>query len=504
VQQLVFVLFLTFVSVTNSNAKSGPAFGPYHTLKVHLSRVENQFSEKIHLVNELSDEIVEITRDEFGKLIHPSESSSWEQMKPHIYHVVIHFESSSQPIYRSKDTLQLDGIHSIQEFLLIPADSFSLDVRNYHGMVAVNLSKWEFYPQWKQMNSVKAFSILSGRLRPEFDVSTLYGFDLKSLSVPCLLNQEVLHFPKLERLEAMGVYSNFNQYLPRLENLYRVAEFGNRYDNMFETLHAERYYSILVTMFGKEARSNYSNLEELLVMIDSSWRYADRNKKKLIKDYLIYENDFPEYSGKTPENDTLFHGKLKRGKPKGLWTFKLKDQYPRNDREKHRIDFKKLPDLKTPMNGHWSLEYANGKKAIEGKFTSGKKNGEWRFYSENGMLRSRKIFTNDTLELTIVTFEINGNMLESRVYYASEDEIYQSIKLADGNIRLNLTEYANSDRIRMSVVADGTINYALKGESILRRYEQGTLSFNEIIKKPIIDKLYPEFEGKDLPFTIVK
>lgn len=416
----------------------------------------------------------------------------------------LHFTLESDglhPFLRPRDTVFLDSLQILQQLPFKILQKLEIDLTKYYGKVDINFEQWSCFKEWKRLKSLYSFVLKTGQMRPEFDVQSLVGFPLFELEVPCLLNDELLDFPELRRLCSYGAYSNFTHQLSKLKYICKIEEYGNRYNNSFETLHAERYYRTLLQEHPDYSVACYSDFDALVFLPqDKLDPHFGTLKKK--GELLYYENDFPEYSGDTPDNDTLLHGTLKRSTMRGVWTFKLKDQYPRNDQEKHHIDFDHLPNLKFPVNGLWSFEYANGNTAIEGGFESGRKNGEWLFYNEDGTLRSTRIYQNDTLVFNKVQFNLHGLTLESRTYYASTDDIYQSIFIPDENeVRLNVT-YHDGGSQAYQFTQNGMVNFREKGSMYATTMGLSSEKYQKFIREGIIDNLYPEYISQELPFKV--
>lgn len=479
-----------------------PYYSNVLTINVDISRQGDDWTSQVLLITPENKEGSEIKKGNNGNYyIVKSGVQLYSDFWPNVSKLKVNIISETHPLIKPKDIIHLDTFQVLQQLPIPCLNRLQIDLSGYYGKAEINFGKWNQYEAWKECQYLQQFHIVSSSIRPDIDITHLFGFDLEELSVPLLLTNEIVQFPNLLYLSAYGVYSNMTQQLTSLKCLKHVQEYQNRYDNSFENLHAERYYRSLVESVGG-INFVQSSMDELITMCtgDVDTNFLGRAKRRA--DYLVYENEWPEYSGNTPENDTLFHVRMRNHKFQGVLTYKLKDQYPRNDREKHHIDFDHLPHLKFPENGHWLLKYANGNAAIEGDFENNRKNGDWFYYNENGDLRSTKNYRNDTLLFSKVQFNLHGNTLESRTYYVSEDEVYQSIFLPDENkVRLNVIYYDGFGMpYRFSEY--GVVEFRERNRMYAQTYVPGSKKYNKVIREGIIDKLFPEFVGQELPFTV--
>ncbi|XOV68107.1 MAG: toxin-antitoxin system YwqK family antitoxin [Fluviicola sp.] len=512
IEFLIVIFCLVAVNSFASNQDASLSFDNFNEIHLDVKRTGSKWTFDVRIVNDaLGLEAAIDLRKEAGAYRYTlSENAPFTKLDwDRISCLKVKIESASaHPFSRPSDTLRLDTIAILQELPISDLSELNIDLSDYYGYSTINLEKWKQFHDWFKYGSFKAFTLNHGLFLPVFDLSALYRFPLIHLKVPLYLTDEVLRFPYLETIEAYGIFTNVNHYLSQLEDLNSVKEYGGRYDNSFETLHAERYFYTVLTASRRFSEIGNSPFSELLQLEGELFEIEYNEKKGFLKDLvksadvMVYENDFPNYSGNTPENDTLMAGQIKRRKLKGVWTFKLKDQYTRNDKEKHHVNFSQLPKLNFPVNGTWSLEYINGNTAIEGLFVNGRKNGDWKYYNEEGTLRSTKSYRNDTLVFNKVQFNLHGNNLESRTYFASMNEIYQSIYFPDEQkVKLNVLYYDGGNPA-YRVNSNGLVAFRKKGEMYAQNISKTSEKYQTLIREGIIDKLFPEHRNQELPFIV--
>ncbi len=369
--------------------------------------------------------------------------------------------------------------------------SFEIDLEAYSCPVVIDLQ------EFKQFESIKSglrrFALKSAQ-NVEFDIRSLYDCPhLWELELPFCVGGALDHFTELEVLKIPGISSVFVHQIATLPDLADWKELPSLYDNQFETLHAERYFEELLPLRRTASPIVYSRLEELEETIK---KYAPE-KWTDDGEILIMENELMEYGPGSVLNDTLLHGFMKKGKRKGLWTVKFADQYRKSDWETHHFNFKKKMKVKFPQNGIWNLKYANNNIAISGEFKNGLKVGEWKFFNEDGTIRTQRFYKMDTLERTIVHFSIQGLACESRAYYFSQYACVQSFSNVDGTT----FNYVDMDPSRDPIFVDGTTIHLLnEAKTVYKPIKKGTRGYETALREHFVQYLFPELTGKELPF----
>lgn len=394
--------------------------------------------------------------------------------------------------------LDLSTLEALDRTKIPAIHSLFIDVINFKGSVDIALHKWKQFPSWKYANNIYAFGVEASNYSDiRMNLNALRIFDLYTLRVPMQVGDVLDAFPNLGILHARGVLSSFTHQIYQLNWIEDLQEYDPVYTNAFETLHAERYYFF-------QCQNAQERMESPIYMfgyMDALFIETEDARNQL-KDgsFVFYENDYPEFTGKTIDNDTLLHGYRKDGKHTGVHTFKIQESYTKNDREKFHIDFSNPSPPKFERDGHWQFNYVNGNVAIEGELRNRKKIGEWKFYQENGILRTVKTFDNDTLKRSITRFELHGDTCESRTYYLNPLECIQSFTNADGTKfqHQNFNEFGQS-KIGIQpdylTLLDPESNQPI---SISKRNEL----YDVLFRKHVVDLLFPEYIGKELPFTI--
>lgn len=399
-----------------------------------------------------------------------------------------------------KEILNLSEIEEVRRLKIPAIGSLVINIEGFKGRVDIDLENWSQYTSWKYLNTITSFGVDA----PDYsnvgvNLDALRIFDLYSLRVPKSVGAVLDAFPNLGILHARGVLTAFTHQLYLYDELFDLQEYDPIYTNAFETLHAERYY--MFQCLNKPIRWEipmplFGYMDELFNVTEASRNGIEDGE------FVIYENDYPEFTGKTIENDTLLHGYKKEGKHVGIHTFKVHESYEKSDFEKYHLDFSNPQRPTFDKDGHWQFNYLNGNVAIEGNLRNRKKIGDWKFYSESGVLRTTKTFDNDTLRRSITRLELHGNELESRTYFVSEYEIYQSMYFSqDNKVRLNAL-YHDGFGTPYFYSEYEVVEFREFGQKYGKSYSLGTDGYERMIRKGIIDLLYPEYVGKELPFRV--
>lgn len=392
--------------------------------------------------------------------------------------------------------LQIDQLEIIRNLNLNHLKSIKVDYQEFNCEFEINFPKFGGYPDWLNQNSLKSFALI-GEYQPDFDLASIYSFsNLETLEIPFYMGENLSHFPKLNRLKCYGATSGLIHQTMNLEQLVSLEEYPGQYLNQYGRSHAQRYFSNIVAIQSKkkiEPSINGTEFERLLHQIKT--QLPEKWTKN--GEILIFEYDLPGYAPELAGSDTLLHGTMKRGKLRGIWTYKLKSQYERMDEETHHINFGKKVKLKFPDDGAWSLTYTNGKTAVEGSFENGQKVGEWRLYKENGELKAQQFYTNDTLVRNITKIDVRGVASEARTYFITESSCLQSFS----NGEVVFFTYIDWD-FEQNSISYSSHGLTIKDEETgnLVTYKKGTDFFKHMFEKHFISKLYPEFNGKEFPY----
>ncbi len=396
--------------------------------------------------------------------------------------------------------LDLAELIPLQQVKIPAIESVHIDIIGFKGEVDINLEEWNQYESWKYLNIISAFGVHASDYSDiQLNLNALRIFDLFSLIVPMQVGSVLDAFPNLGILHARGLLTAFTHQIYQLDQLEDMKEYDPVYSNAFETLHAERYYFFQCSNLQEQIEfPNYMSsgyLDDLFIETQDT-RNAIENGE-----FLILENDHPNFTGKTIENDTLFHGYRENNKHVGIHTFKIRESYSKNDREKFQIDFSNQTPPKFDRDGLWQFHYVNGNVAIEGTLRNRKKIGDWKFYEESGNLRTVKTFDNDTLKRAITRFELHGDTCESRTYYLQPYECVQSFTNVEGT----QFQYLNLKSMNIPGVTIQKNSIQVLDADTGKRvtYRRGKHeNFEEVYRQYVVDLLFPEFIGQPLPFKI--
>lgn len=367
-----------------------------------------------------------------------------------------------------------------------------LDLSDFPCAASIDLDSWKQFDDIKP--GLKEFNLKTAQ-NIAFNSNALLGCNnLRELEIPFHFGASLDVFEALERLTMPGIASTFAHQIASLPNLTELQEVSSLYSNQFETLHAERYFEVLLEnkRAGRPFRTTRLNELCTAIQLDLPNKWTENGE------ILVLENELLGYAPGSVRNDTLLHGRMKNGKRKGVWTVKFVDQYARNDWEKHQFDFNKKQKVKLPKNGAWKLKYVNKSTAIEGSLEQGLKVGEWRFYNEDGSLRTQRFYENDTLKRTIVHLQIDGLMCESRTFYFSEWACVQSFSNASQVFFTYIDVNTALDPVIVDVHHINILNDSKTG---YRKIKKGSVEYESAIRTHFINYLYPELKGAVLPFS---
>ena len=83
---------------------------------------------------------------------------------------------------------------------------------------------------------------------------------------------------------------------------------------------------------------------------------------------------------------------------------------------KNNIDMLTLTFKDSVLNGPFTLYHPNGKVEQEGTNLNGKSHGEWKFYSEDGVLSSKATYKDDELYGPFTIYHLNGRVKKEGAY----------------------------------------------------------------------------------------
>jgi antitoxin component YwqK of YwqJK toxin-antitoxin module len=300
-----------------------------------------------------------------------------------------------------------------------------------------------------------------------------------------------------------GLRSTFAFNAARLPNLVDVSEPDGIYRNRFHHEHAERYFWLKYLPSIKMPIGQYVDIEGRGMFyhpLNKLIKHTEAHYPGRIEqggEVYVIEDELPEEARYEHDGDTLLHGFIDGDTLQGIWTFRVQEQYGFKDEESFHLNLSaELPDI--PMNGKWELKYLGGNTAISGVFKNGLKEGEWLFYNELGELVCKRYFHADTLQRTIVNFHMRGNLLQSRAYFFSPNASIQSF---ENNNKVSFI-YIDlwKDEKDPLVITNQSISI-MNNAGNYTIYNRNHPKFDRIFRETVIDKVYPEYTGQELPFS---
>ena len=345
--------------------------------------------------------------------------------------------------------------------------------------------------------------IMMGDHAPELKIQTLKEHPIVELELTTPLGQDIEDYKHLRILRMPGLRSTFAFNAARNPNLVDVSESDGIYRNRFHHEHAERYFwlkylpsikmPIGQSIDIKERGNCYHPLNRLISYTEA--HYPGRIERG--GEVYVIEDELPEEARYEHDGDTLLHGFIDGDTLQGIWTFRVQEQYGFNDEESFHLDLSaELPAISE--NGSWELKYLAGNMAISGFFKDGLKEGEWLFYTESGELVCKRYFHADTLDRTIVNFHMRGNPLQSRAYFFSPNASIQSFE-NNGEISFMYIDLWKDEKDPL-VITNQSISI-MNGEGNYKIYNRNHPEFETIFREVVIDKVYPEYIGQELPFS---
>ncbi len=499
------IIIALFIIGSMSSATAQTAFDD-GVLDLHFNIIWNGTTWESSIVNEIG-----VPREGwFGYEIQRSDTAPPKLVAKHNYsnsevgwEIVrrIHINVGLERLKECPSTpAKLSDFKMLDDCPITSLDWLVIDYSNYRGSFEADLENCNWFDSTQQQKTLSIFHLI-GNHAPKFDLSAIYGQPLKTLKISKTLGEEVCQFSSLEQLEMPGIRNAFAHHAYSLPNLQIIRDVEGGYFNRFHYEHAERYFWLRSTSALHRPISSppvfkngvYSSpLNALIAQV------KENLPNKWVKKGYVYvnEDELPARTHFKGKGDTLLHGFVKRGKPKGIWTLRVEEQYDYNDFEAFHLDMK-APAIELPDNGVWQLNYVGGNTAISGTFKNGRKVGEWQFYSEVGVLVCTRSFSNDTLKRTIVNFHMHGTPLQSRAYYFSENASIQSFQTG------NKVKFMYIDRIPAEedamIISENSI--AIQNEEgQYKVYYRNHPEFDTIFRSNVIDKVFPEFIGKEIPF----
>lgn len=375
-----------------------------------------------------------------------------------------------------------------------------IDYADFGCQLEADIQNWNWFDETRKSKSLQTFQLI-GTHAPIFDIQVLENQPLRTLVISKTLGEEILPFKTLEQLEMPGIRNAFAHHAASLPNLRVIRDKEGMYFNRFHYEHAERFFWLRSTnalhrpIYSSEPFKMVTYLSPMDALIQNVQSNLPEKWTKRGEVY-VNEDDLPARTNFKNKGDTLLHGFVKRGKPKGIWTFRIEEQYYFNDFEAFHVDLKADPVV-LPSDGAWELRYTNGFTAISGGFEANKKIGEWKFYNEAGELRAKRDYDNDTLKRLVVHFDMRGLPLESRAYYLSENASIQAFYSGEKVQFIYLDLWA--DELDQLVITENSISI-LRENNTYQIYNRNHPEFETIFRREVIDKVYPEYIGQELPF----
>lgn len=358
---------------------------------------------------------------------------------------------------------------------------------------------------WLHNESSKSLKelVMFGSHAPDLAIKSLSKHPIRNLQLTTPLGKELEEFKHLRLLEMPGIRSAFAHHASNLPHLVSVSESDGMYRNRFHHHHAEYYFWLrcmptlevpIDRTISVEQNEEFPHpLHELLHLVGThlSEKLPEKGELFVSEDELP-PSEYPEYG-----SDTLIHGFIDGDTLKGIWTLRVSEQYFYSDEETFHLDLDtELTGF--PENGMWKLNYASGDVAISGNLRNGNKEGEWLFYKESGALACRRYYSQDTIQRTVVYFDMNGYPLESRGYYSSPNASIQALD-CNGQVQFIYVDQWMKEKDPL-VLTNHSISI-LKDNGKYEVYYRNHPDFETIYRKTVIDKVYPEYIGKELPFT---
>lgn len=415
----------------------------------------------------------------------------------------IQVKANKNPFSCPLQGLDLATFPAVQNFPISNLEALTIDLEEFYCPTAIHFSQWNQYPSWAQANTLESFEIQRDFM-PQFDFCDLSPFtNLKQLVIPADINTRLLDFPHLERVTMTNPLFGFAHNLLKLDGLKQFQSIDCYYRSQYENLHAERAFFTDATLPRKEmtiSSLKYNKTNNPFVALVQKALEVFPQSFPENGEVLLFENDFPEYTEGSDFNDTLLHGQIKNGKLVGIWTAKFNFQEEIKDSELFYFDFDRRAP-KTKKNGTWKYFYPNGQLAIEGQFKKNLKQEEWKFYRNDGVLRTQRRFENDTLRWTSTEVIMDGNACESRAYYFSESQCVQSYQVGDNKLFVGFLDLNTFNKPKILINLNGWSVWDPE-VGIYHTYFKGTEKFAEFTEKYLCTYLYPEYAGKDFPFQL--
>ena len=400
-----------------------------------------------------------------------------------------------------KEEFQFSSLKYFDNVPLTNLKELTFNYSNFGCRLSLDLEKADWFKSILKYSRLKSFKLL-GRQAPEFCLTSIQSLPIEELWLPKPYGDELLLMDSVKYIRMNGPRSAFVHKVSQMPSLVLLEDNTDQFYNRFHSEHAERYFflrstnalhSPLMYPIDLESCTNLSPFTRLIKI------YQDSFPEKWIHkgDFVSYEDDLVWFTKGRGAGDTLLAGKVRHGVPDGIWTFRIEEQYVYRDEESFHIDVDSEPFI-MPQNGICNLTYVNGNTAIQGMMKEGGKVGEWLFYKETGALTCKKYFELDQLKRTVVYFYMRDNPLESRTYYISPNASIHSF-LNNGKVSFMYLDQWTHEKDVM-IINENSISLLQEDGNYLI-YHRSDPNFETILRETVIDKVYPEFIGKELPFT---
>lgn len=379
------------------------------------------------------------------------------------------------------DTARLTDVFSLAFCSFDSIRSLTIDYSSFGYEIIMNLNDWHPFQNMKSASKLSKFRLL-GAYSPHFNLSQLIGLPIEYLELPLTSGVELLCFPHLKELVLPKALDGFCHYIGMISEDTDVNTLQSSYYNRFNYLFAENYYNLV---------SNHGILNQILEEYRSTYPDKWEDKGQL----LIKVGELDQFHMEADKSATLVSGKLKKGKPVGDWIINISGPWNMIGMPPFQVDMKMKPKL--VKDGKWSLRYLDGTVAIEGSFVGGKKDGDWKFYDNYGTLKCIRTFHRDTLKNTVVMFDMRGVPLESRAYYFNENQSIQTFQ-SEGKVSFMYYDAVPNNKRKMEIT-ENAISF-LKEDGSYEIVTRKNPLFGELMRREVIDLVYPEFVGAELPF----
>lgn len=358
---------------------------------------------------------------------------------------------------------------------------------------SLNLKKWSIIKKINECDSLKQFYVQTTSedylknnkkyINLQYDYKQLhslnyrYDFDYSSfekLEYFDVSNESLLESPiRFFDLRVLQI--------PKLKQPIYTFNNGSSKNYTSDEFYSEKYF--FFQELNHNAHCDPINIVDSLIKLK---KLTSNSRQKL----LILNKDLYSYS-KFPE-DTIACGFIENNEMIGLWRFYFPYMY---NNDTIFFDFSR-EKVALPENGNWIYYYHTGKKAIEGSFENGKKEGEWRFYNLDGSVSYIKNFKKNLPRGFFAKYYNNVPFI--RYYYINSSKYLLSGNCIFDQKTRNCNIYTQAEHL--TVLKGKNYFYVndtltvVKNNILIKTIPKGSKRYNRIVKKKLVNRLFPEIK----------